>query len=62
MRDHIVLAALAFQHRHAQRAQVPPSRLQRALVMTIAGELVRITRVAKASLDIDPSRMVLFFV
>ena len=42
LRHHIVFTSLAFQHRHPQRVQMPPSGFQTAAVMAVVGELVGI--------------------
>lgn len=57
LRHHIVLTALAFQHRHLQRVQVPPSRFQAAPVMAIAGELVGIAAPTGGTLPVDQTRL-----
>src|SRR6266702_3048835 len=44
LRHHVVLTALACQHRHPYHIQVPPSGFQTAAVMAVAGELIGIAR------------------
>src|SRR5438132_8742997 len=57
LRHHIVLTALAFQHRHPQRIQVPPSSFQTATVMAITDELVGIGAATVGTLPVDRTRL-----
>ncbi len=50
---HIVLAALAFQHRHPHHVQVPPSGFQTAAIMAVAGELVGISAATVGIVPVD---------
>src|SRR5258706_9477465 len=57
LRHHIVLTALAFQHRHPQRIQVPPSRFQTPTVMAVTDELVGIGTATVGTLPVDRTRL-----
>jgi hypothetical protein len=57
LRHHIVLTALAFQHGHPQRIQVPPSRFQTATVMAVTDELVGIGAATVGTLPVDRTRL-----
>src|SRR5258707_4708255 len=53
LRHHIVLTALAFQHRHPYHIQLPPSGFQTADVLAVAGELIGIGAATVSALPVN---------
>jgi hypothetical protein len=47
--DHIALTLLTFHHRHPQIAEMPPTRVQTATVMTVTDDMVRILASTEAT-------------